>query len=345
MRLHTHLHMDTKPPDRTAEDELAQARRKTFSPGRMALQIAGFVGGVLLVAWCVRTAMQGADWSKLSGAGTGKLAALFGLSVLSTALNGWAFYVACPSVLRPDQARPGFLSLQGVNAAATLGNFAPLRLGMLERIAYHLRVDRMRAMQIAAWFAVLLASVLGPTAAAGVALVAGVTSLGPLILVMVIGSAVFTLMGQAVCIPLQRIRGIGPLAAAVAKGPTLYAATAIRVVDMLGIAARTFIAADIVGIALDFKGALVVSTAGGLASLGPLGRVGFREAGMALSAQVIAGTGFEGGLDAASAQLALVDSLGEVAVAATFGAVATLWLIMRVLRAGGQSRATPGHGG
>jgi hypothetical protein len=66
---------------------------------------------------------------------------------------------------------------------------------------------------------------------------------------------------------------------------------------------------------------------------------------MALSAQVIAGTGFEGGLDAASAQLALVDSLGEVAVAATFGAVATIWLIMRVLRAGGQSRATPAHGG
>ena len=89
------------------------------------------------------------------------------------------------------------MALQGVNAAATLGNFAPLRLGMLERIAYHLRVDRMRAMQIAAWFTVMLASVLGPTAAAGIALVAGVTSLGPLILVMVIGSAVFTLIGQA----------------------------------------------------------------------------------------------------------------------------------------------------
>lgn len=345
MRPHHNPHMDTKAPDRTAEDELAQARRRTFSPGRMALQIVGFVGGVLLVAWCVRTATQGADWSKLSGAGAGKLAALLGLSVLSMVLNGWAFYISCPAVLRSDQVRPRFMALQGVNAAATLGNFAPLRLGMLERIAYHLRVDRMRAMQIAGWFTLLLASVLAPTAAAGVALVAGVTALGPLLLVMAIGTAVFTLLGQAICVPLQRIRGIGPLAAAVAKGPTLYAATAIRLVDMMGIAARTFIAADIVGIALDFKGALVVSTAGGLASLGPLGRVGFREAGMALSAQVIAGTGFEGGLDAASAQLALVDSLGEVAVAATFGAVATIWLIMRVLRAGGQSRATPALGG
>lgn len=337
--------MDPHPTDRTAEDELAQARRRTFSPGRMALQIAGFVGGVLLVVWCVRTAVQGADWSKLSGAGAGKLAALFGLSILSMVLNGWAFWIACPSVLRPDQRRPRFMALQGVNAAATLGNFAPLRLGMLERIAYHLRVDRMRAMQIAAWFTLLLASVLAPTAAAGVALVAGVTSLGPLLLVMVIATAVFTLIGQAICIPLQRVRGIGPLAAAVAKGRILYAATAIRVVDMLGVAARTFIAADIVGIPLDFKGSLVVSTAGGLASLGPLGRVGFREAGMALSAQVIAGTGFEGGLDAASAQLALVDSLGEVMVAVTFGAIATVWLIMRVLRAGGQSREMPAPGG
>lgn len=345
MHRHTEHRMDTNPPDRTAEDELAQARRKTFSPGRMALQIVGFVGGVLLVAWCVRTATAGADWSKLSGAGAGKLAALFGLSVLSMALNGWAFHISCPAVLRPDQLRPGFMALQGVNAAATLGNFAPLRLGMLERIAYHLRVDRLRAMQIAGWFTVLLASVLGPTAAAGIALVAGITSPGPLILVMVIGSAVFTLIGQAICIPLQRFRGIGPLAAAVAKGPTLYKATAIRVADFLGLSLRTFIAADIVGIPLDYAGSLVVCTAGSLASLGPLGRVGFREAGMALSAQVIAGTGFEGGLDAASAQLALVDSLGEVAVAATFGAAATVWLVMRVLRAGGQSRAMPARGG
>lgn len=337
--------MDTHTPERTAEDELAQARRRTFSPGRMALQVAGFAGGVVLVVWCVRAAVQGADWSRLSGAGIGKLAALFGLSVLSMVLNGWAFHISCPAVLKLGQQRPRFMPLQGVNAAATLGNFAPLRLGMLERIAYHLRVDRMRAMQIAAWFALLLASVLAPTAAAGIALVAGVTALGPLLMVMAIGTAVFTLMGQAICIPLQRIRGIGPLAAAVAQGPTLYKATAIRVVDMLGIALRTFIAADIVGIALDFKGALVVSTAGALASLGPLGRVGFREAGMALSAQVIAGTGFEGGLDAASAQLALVDSLGEVAVAATFGAVATIWLIMRVLRAGGRSPSMPAPGG
>lgn len=337
--------MDTPTAERTSEDELAQARRRTFSPARMALQVVGFIGGVLLVAWCVRTAAAGADWSRLAGAGPGRLAALLGLSILSMVLNGWAFHVSCPAVLRADQARPGFMALQGVNAAATLGNFAPLRLGMLERIAYHLRVDRMRAMQIAGWFTLLLASVLAPTAAAGIALVAGVTALGPLLLVMVIGTAAFTLMGQAICIPLQRYRGIGPLAAAVAKGPTLYRATAIRVVDMLGIAARTYIAADILGIALDFKGALVVSTAGAIASLGPLGRVGFREAGMALSAQVIAGTGFEGGLDAASAQLALVDSLGEVAVAATFGAVATIWLVMRVLRAGARSPAQPAHGG
>ena len=54
--------------------------------------------------------------------------------------------------------------LQGVNFTSGLLNYAPVRIGMLSRFVYHLRVDRMPLLLLFAWFgtvAIAMMAVMG----------------------------------------------------------------------------------------------------------------------------------------------------------------------------------------
>jgi len=150
---------DSGAPSAQSTNALTAAGAGYFTPRRLILQSIGFLIGAALLAWCIRGAALGADWSRFSNAPPLAIGGMLLCSVLSLAINGAIFHVASPvaAALRP-------LDIQRVNAAGQLLNYAPVRIGALARIVWHRVIDGVSLAQIAAWFVaigVFLAFVLG----------------------------------------------------------------------------------------------------------------------------------------------------------------------------------------
>src|SRR5436190_1887050 len=103
-----------------------------LTPRKMALQIAGWLIGVGLLAWIVYKASR-RDWSPILHADPKLIVLLLGCTVASTILNGSAFWVTIQP-LRPVR----WLDMQGLNLVANMLNYAPIRLGAIARIMYSL---------------------------------------------------------------------------------------------------------------------------------------------------------------------------------------------------------------
>ena len=104
------------------------------------MQLLGFLVGCTLVVWCVmRAASSGSDGlEKLRNAPPMLVAILLGSTLVSIICSGFTFW----SMARPIR-RFTVIEMQAVNLMASLFNYAPVRLGLVLRCAFHWRVERM----------------------------------------------------------------------------------------------------------------------------------------------------------------------------------------------------------
>ena len=319
--------MDLNP--HVAENSINSA--PLLSPRRLILQLFGFVAGAALLVWCIRLAIGGGDWSKLRDANVGLIGVLLGCTCISLFINGATFWLTAQPL-----ARVPFWDLQRLNLACNLLNYAPIRAGAIARVAYHMRVDRVHPLQIAAWFgsifyimamviaACLAATIIRPSIDALWAMImVGIVVGGGVVTRVLISHHLFAKYGQGIDRILQSHR-------------VLWGASVLRAIDLGAFLGRMWAAATILDLQIPTHHLVVLALVAFTARLIPLGRVGFAEAAVTALAGRLATTGMDGAsIEAAVsgsgpwAQLALVESAGEALILIPGGAIAILWLRQR----------------
>jgi hypothetical protein len=296
---------------------------------RLAVQILGFVIGALFLAWLVRDALRGEGWNEIFDRATpGVIAGLLGCSLLSLFINGAIFWVQ----LRPVK-KESFFVLQAVNCTASLLNYAPIRLGIVSRYVYHMRVDRMSFLFVTSWLFAIAVTLLFVMGSASLA-----SMLHPNI-------DIWWFLITAV--PLVLVISLLPLLLNVkivhkyAKGSermlcdrkTLTLSLLLRCIDLGAWAGRIWFATHIVDTGLSGGDVLLLAVAAVLVSLNPLGRLGYREAAVRWLAPVLAAGAFTGEeIGTRFAQLALIESGSEAMVVLPFGLISAFWWMSRVRR-------------
>ena len=294
---------------------------------RLAIQLIGFAIGVGLIAWLAQSAFQTDGWEELRDRATpGTLAGLIACSLASIFINGMNFWI----VVRPVR-REGFWAIQNVNATASMLNFAPIRLGLVSRYIYHMRVDRMSFLFVTGWiFAIVislmivmgsasLATVLYPSIDIWWVLLAST----PIILTII-------LLPSLIRIPAiqKKTRGSERM---LSDRTALSGSLILRFLDLLTWAGRLWFASVLLDTGLSPGDVLLLSIFAVIMSLNPLGRIGFREAAIAWIAPMLAESTLSGDqLDAQFAQLALIESGAEAMVVIPVGLIAGIWWILRV---------------
>lgn len=325
----------TNGPGGPVESASAPARP---TRARMALQVAGFVVGCALVVWCAKRAWQdgGEGIAKLRAADPMLVALLLLSSLGSLVCSGLTFL----AVIRPIR-RVGVVEMQAVNLMATLFNYAPVRLGLALRCAYHWRVDRMPATDIAAWIAGVAIVTLGTL---GAGLVAGLVQIAvgrealALDWLWCTGFGAVVAIGSAVTLGLGRTR----LLRRVLKGgervlsepSALIGGIGFRTVDLVMWSVRMWAAAKIIGVSIGPAQAAMLAAVAILGAGNPLGRIGWREGLVALVAPYVitAQDGDATTLDTLTAQLALLESAGEAIVSLPLGVLGAIWCQRRLKR-------------
>ena len=304
----------------------------------MLVQVAGFIFGCVLIGWCIQRAWRdgGEGLAKLRVADP-MLVALLLLSTLGSIIcSGLTFW----AVVRPIR-HVGNVEMQAVNLMATLFNYAPIRLGLALRCAYHWRVDRMPATDIAAWIAGVAIVTLGTL---GAGLTAGLIQIAvgreTLALdwlwligfggVIVVGSTVTMLVGRSTL--LRRVLKGGERV--LVEPRALFGGIAFRSVDLAMWAIRMWAAAKIVGVSLGPAQAAMLAAVAILGAGNPLGRIGWREGLVALVAPYVIASqsGDSESLDTLTAQLALLESAGEAIISIPLGVVGAIWCARRLKR-------------
>lgn len=314
------------------------------------LHAAGYAVGLGLLAWCIQFALGQGDWSKVRAASPGLVASLVIASIVSILINGLLFRLTLETVLpvidREGKPRrvvlPTLAAISWVNWVCTLANFTPMRLGMIARVTYHMRVDRLRWMEIVNWFGLELLTFLIPIGGAlGATLL--LRSFGLAWVVLAIGLTAVGGVAVWWIASFPIVRRIGGESARIGgDGHALLICLPIRLVDLASNGVRTWCAAQMLGLDLNLADATALACAGLLASLGPLGRLGFREAGFAVVAQLLAKGGFDGGVDAAFVQLSIIDSAGEVIAAMIGGIPLSFWMTRRIVNARATAQTVSG---
>jgi hypothetical protein len=304
----------------------APEARALLKPRRVAVQVAGFAAGILLLAWIVVRAAGEGDWRQIAEAPPALLAALLGCTLASTFLNGASFWIT----VRPIRHLP-FADLQRLNIVANMLNYAPVRLGAIARVVYHARVDRLGLLEIGAWFAVVAAILILGAASVLVATLARerVDEVWALLAAgqMALGVAVFQVLGG---LPLAARYGHG-LDRIARDGAALWSAAGIRALDLGTFVGRMAAAMAILDIHLGAGAAVVLAMVALAASLIPFGRLGFREFCVMAAAERLGM--MAGDVESRMNQLALVESAGEALVFLPLGLLLLPWLRRR-LRAG-----------
>jgi hypothetical protein len=293
-----------------------------LTPTKILMQLAGFGVGLALLAWIIYNAIGEGDWGRIARADPWLIAAMLGFTLVSTLLNGTTFWIT----IQPVQP-VSFWSLQRLNVVANMLNYAPVRLGAIARVLYHLRVDGLGFLQIGAWFALI-----GYTLALGVASCVLATIVHAQVDWVWAGlvAAQLLLGGMAL-----RVAGGLPVVARYGRGidrmindhRSLWGAIVLRVTDLGAFTGRMAVAAAILDISLAPGQIVVLALVALAAQLIPFGRVGFREF-------CVAAAGHQLSLLASDAehnmnQLALIESAGEALVFIPLGVLLLPWLRKR----------------
>ncbi|MFM2164763.1 MAG: hypothetical protein RL325_1200 [Planctomycetota bacterium] len=304
---------------------------------RVALQLGGFAIGCALVAWCVQRAFtSGSDGlDKLRNADPTLVGLLLGSTLVSIVCSGFTFL----ALARPIR-RFSAVEMQAVNLMASLFNYAPVRLGLALRCAFHWRVERMPAGDIAAWIAGVGIVTLGTI---GSALSAGLVQIGlgrsalSLDLVwfatfggcMVVGTLV-TLQAGRIALLRKLLKG----GERVLSSPrALSEGLAFRVLDLSMWGVRMWAAARIVGVELSAAQAVLLAAVAVLGAGNPLGRIGWREALVAFIAPHLMDPAISADeREALTSQMALLESAGEAALTIPLGILGAAWCLRAMKR-------------
>lgn len=291
-------------------------------PGRLLAQLAFFLVGMGLLAGCAWYALRGdraeEAVERLRQADPALVALMLGCTVVSLLTNATTFWLFIQPV-QPLRWR----DMQLLNVVANALNYAPIRLGLIARIAYHLRVDRMPIMRLGAWFAAIALVMFMVTGALLLATFAR-TTLDlwwiAIVLAGIVLGASATRFTATLPFIAQRAPGVDAM---LGRPPVLWGAIALRLVDLSAYVGRAAAAAAIVGLPLDNASAAV--TLGLVAFLAGLipARIGFREVAVALAAARLA-TDAET-LEHNVALFALVESAGEAVIFIPLGALSLVW--------------------
>ncbi len=299
------------------------------------VQLISFALGILFIGWCIRRAFGAGGFEhvteRIATAPRWLIAVAFLATLASLIVNGVIFWCT----IRP--VRPlRLVDVQAVNLLASILNYAPFRVGLVARVAFHWRVDGIGPALMTAWLIAVLLSICVAFVAVALAMpLAPHIGLAGTFLVIVIACAAATwaihrLAGNDWVRP--RLRGAHPMLSQV---PSFGLAVAMRVVDIVAWTARMVCVAAILGAPLSMSQAALLGLAAYALALNPLGRFGFREAGVAW----IAGSLFRGAMSheelaATFAQIAILESAAEAAVTIPLGAIAAAWCWRRFRRAG-----------
>ena len=302
-----------------------------LTPRKIIMQLVGFALGLALLIWCIHKAVQGGGdgWAKLKDADPMLIVGLIVCTLVSLLANGALFWI----VVRP--LHPLRLShMQYLNLVTSVLNYAPIRAGLVARVAYHLRVDRMSIVLIGGWFAaigytlvltlgaVVMATILRPSFDwLWIVLLAAQLVVGGLLTRLLLGVPIVQRVGKGMDRMLR-------------EPSALWGAIGLRLVDIAAYAGRMACAVAILDLTLTASQVLLLAIAAIAVSLNPLGRVGFREAGVAFFAGLLAMTGEQ--FEVAQVQLALIESAGEAIVSIPLGAVSLLWYRHRWVHAKAQ---------
>ncbi|MHC5004797.1 MAG: hypothetical protein ACYTJ0_16925 [Planctomycetota bacterium] len=286
---------------------------------KAVVNVVGFAVGLALFGWIVSIAVQGEGWDRLLDTSPLMVAALLGCTAVSAVCNGATFWVLALPI-----RRFGFLDLQLLNLVANALNYAPLRLGAIARAAYHLRVDRLTVLQLAVWFSIVGYVVM---LAIGSCLMATLlrSELDAVWIALVIGQMILGAAAVRVVFGFSLVRGaLRGVDGTIVGGPSLWSAVVLRLLDLAAYTGRFAVAMMILDVHLPTATDVVVLSVIALAaSLIPFGRLGFREACVALTAaRLDLGSGQ---VESTWAQLALVESAGEALVYIPAGGLALLW--------------------
>jgi hypothetical protein len=327
-------------PDRALRPEVPpdSMARPWRNPRRLALQLLGFLAGIALLAVCIhgawpRDEAARAGWATLRDASPWLVLAMLACTLGSSVVNGLSFHVTGRPV-----GPVGAWDLQRLNLVANLLNYAPVRLGLLGRVAWHLTVDRFGLVSIGGWFAVVGVVLVISVGSATAATLArpGLDALWLVLLVGMVAVGLLMLRGAGSVVLRRHGRDVDRILQAPG---VLWMAAGLRLADVALYWARMAVASAVLG--LDFSGGqlLMLAITAYAGSLAPFGRVGFREFLVAAAAGWI---GLESGeLDARMAQLALLESAGEFAFYLLGGAAVLPWYRRRMAAATAARRAEP----
>ena len=305
---------------------------------KIAMQVAGFVVGCALVAWCAQRAFArgGEGLDKLWNADRGLVAVLLLSTLGSIVCSGYTFW----AIARPIR-RFSVVEMQAVNLMASLFNYAPVRLGLFLRCLFHWRVERMPGTDIAAWIvgvAIVTLGTLGATIAAGLVQIAAGRSELALDWMWFAAYAACIAAGTALTVAVCR----SPALSRFLKGGeralndprALAGGIAIRSVDVAMWTLRMWAAAKIVGVSLNPAQAALLAGVAILGASNPLGRIGWREAFVAVVAPyIVTGTASPEELDTLTSQLALLESASEAILTIPLGVLGTIWCVVAMRKA------------
>lgn len=301
--------------------------KSLISPRKIVLQVVFWLAGLALLASVIWGAVGkggGAEmWDRIRAAPPTLLLGLVGCTLASALLNGTTFWITVQPLRRVR-----WRDMQLINVLANALNYAPVRLGALARIAYHLRVDRLSLIQVGGWFA-LIAFVLA--LGIGSTLVATLLReridwiwLAIVVAQMIVGGAMLRFVASVPFIA-SRARGLDQMAM---QPRALWGAIGLRVFDLAAYAGRMGCAMAILGMNLPWSHVIVLAMIALASSLMPVGRVGFREYCVAAAAAKLS-MNVQNIDKSLWDQLALVESAGEALVFIPLGIAAIPWFRKR----------------
>ncbi len=290
------------------------------------VQLIGFALGVLFIVWCARRAFGGDGFDevleRLRAAPTWLVVLALAATLVSLLTNGVIFWCT----IRPIRAL-GWVELQAVNLLASFLNYAPFRIGLIARVAYHWRVHGIGPGLMGAWLVAVLLSMCVAFVAISLSMpLAPRIGLAGTFLVIVAASALATwgirrLSGTAWAARL--LRGAQPM---LVEPRAFGLAVAMRVIDIVAWTVRMVAVAAILGAPLTMTQAALLGLAAFALAQNPLGRFGFREAGVAwIASHLFAGSMTGDELTATFARIAIIESVAEAALTIPLGGLATLW--------------------
>jgi hypothetical protein len=304
------------------------------------VQAVAWIVGMALLAWCISIAFTGDGWKQVMNASAGDVIGLIVCSLVSQIVNGIIFWISIRPVKRLKWSHMVLLNL-----TVSLLNYAPIRAGLLARVAYHIRIDRMRLIIILGWFGALgVTFILALAACGGAALIH--QSIDWIWVLIVLGlTALGCIMTQAMLSHRFVERIGGGLEQTLTKTLPLWSSAFLRLFDIGAFIGRMWFAASILELDLSHTEITMLGLTAIAASLNPVGRTGFREVAVAFIASRFFAADTSGmDLDSELTRLALIESFGEALVAIPLGIVGLIWYRMRWVRITKARAAGDGEG-